>query len=1072
MYSYTTDYHWPTFNLNGTVVGEGDWTESTGSGFGPFGFGYSVIYEQNTCMMHDNYGKANPNNPNELKCVKNPRDCVDGLSFSIWEKIDFDENIMVDYKKSGEMPRRYVMSTGAQYDREVAVAWPGFAIYHQGVDLVAVVSTGEEVYEVRVTGQIFNATWNNIGIRFKQPNLTDHATPIEKLGGLELYVNLERVGHVLLPEFTEAGTTQFRNISDAQINKADPPVIMIGCHWDHQLDSGEGDFMGYSNAEFDEIALWTRQLVVNKTHDETVYFFGGKGAGLENVNTDLVKTLLKTVNLANEEEQVMANELLSKWLLDPVTFPPEIPTRTSPKDGNTLEGGASDTQTTTPMPADGSADGADPVKDETEDARLILALQALMTSMMNVDDVRGIHSPRSVENRFPIAVVAAKIIEGLRENVAKWQAVYKQHKNEEGVPKTMRQLQIYMLAWVKTANTSSETRTPFFDPETNSMNGVMSGEDFAQYADKVPPEIYKEKIRMQYPNYAGLEWKPLTLSWNNPKDSWSVPTGMYKDQEACRDKPVAIVSTIYNQLSAVYPRRRNPALIRGNDWRIDARIIVVSVAGCVDPSDFDDADLDAADLCHPNVEYMKDNPVKYTLWHKEPGPARIASRHLTSTWFSDSDYTGIEVRHCVWWNEGFGPLGAWDANGCKLITTNADMTECECQNFGAYTVVAEMTQPIENGDDCLILMIIKYVGIGFSICLLLLMVMVTILSKYVWDMFHVVRIHIAICWMFAISLHVVSDLDSIRSNPTANLLVGFIMMYFYTASAMWTVCESHATFKAFTGGIISGRTKIYFPFGYGTPVIPLGVLFLVYHDDLGIDPRCFVGWNDYAKIVYLSYNGAVCLVAVVFALIILFNMAKPQTKRRNVVADLTSQARGLVAVCFLKSIFWAIAAFVYLHNEEGDMADPYCYFCVLLGWFGVILFLLLGLGSKKFRYGLKSEKKLKEELMSDIIVSNQADLVDIEEDSGSVQNTILEDDFDTVSQVSKQPTLHDDPESGLSAENSDEEAAEEEEDNNEDDAPAEDAPEESEAPTDETPEDDAPKDEDPTDEVPSEEAIP
>ena len=178
-------------------------------------------------------------------------------------------------------------------------------------------------------------------------------------------------------------------------------------------------------------------------------------------------------------------------------------------------------------------------------------------------------------------------------------------------------------------------------------------------------------------------------------------------------------------------------------------------------------------------------------------------------------------------------------------------------------------------------------------------------------------------------------------------------------SAFLPALAALSTFKAFTAGIISGRTKVYFPFVYGTPVIPLGVLFLVYHDDLGIDPRCFVAWNDYAKMVYLGYNLVVCLGGVVFALIILFNMARPQTKRRNVVGDLNSQARGLVAVCFLKLLFWLAASATYLHDEEGDFPDPYCYFCIAIGWFGVVLFLLLGLGSKKFRYGLKSEKKLK-----------------------------------------------------------------------------------------------------------------
>ncbi len=47
------------------------------------------------------------------------------------------------------------------------VSYPGLALYHQGMDLVAVVSTGEDVWRLRVTGPLKNQTWNNIGIRWE-----------------------------------------------------------------------------------------------------------------------------------------------------------------------------------------------------------------------------------------------------------------------------------------------------------------------------------------------------------------------------------------------------------------------------------------------------------------------------------------------------------------------------------------------------------------------------------------------------------------------------------------------------------------------------------------------------------------------------------------------------------------------------------------------------------------------------------------------------------------------------------------------------------------------------------------
>ena len=84
-----------------------------------------------------------------------------------------------------------------------STAYPGFAVYHEGPNLVAVVSTGEEVWHLSVTGIIMNRTWVNIGITWNKPNLDDTTLPVEKLGGLEMYINQEKVGSTLLPEFTD-----------------------------------------------------------------------------------------------------------------------------------------------------------------------------------------------------------------------------------------------------------------------------------------------------------------------------------------------------------------------------------------------------------------------------------------------------------------------------------------------------------------------------------------------------------------------------------------------------------------------------------------------------------------------------------------------------------------------------------------------------------------------------------------------------------------------------------------------------------------------------------------------------
>lgn len=393
---------------------------------------------------------------------------------------------------------------------------------------------------------------------------------------------------------------------------------------------------------------------------------------------------------------------------------------------------------------------------------------------------------------------------------------------------------------------------------------------------------------------------------------------------------------------------------------MDTKVVSVAVGVNVDPVDYDEEDLDDVAQCMPDPHYMKHNPIRAHLYHFTPGKARL-TRRILATWFSEQDRKvgEIEVRHCVYWNENFGTNGAWDTTGCNLVETDANKTKCECEAIGSMAVILERSEEIDIVDDCSIMMAIKYVGIVISCLVLLAQVLVTVGSKYVWDMFHVLRMHVAINWICGVILHVITDMDEVRDDPVSNLAIGFLMMYFFTASATWVMLEAQCTFKAFTSGIISGRTKVYFPFGYGTPFIPLGILFLMYNDDLGIDPRCFVAWNDNAKLLYLGYNLGVCAMAVIYAIIIIFNIAKPQTKRRNVVSDLTSQAKGTVAACFAILFFWIFATVAYMHNQESDFRDPYCAFALCLGWFGLLLFIFLAACSQKFRYGIRGKKTVR-----------------------------------------------------------------------------------------------------------------
>ena len=81
------------------------------------------------CLIHSNWFKEDD------ACAKNPRDCENGLTVSIWEKNTIEniygDNLVLAETDPEKLETKYLVSSGAFFDRETAYAIPGFAIYRR-----------------------------------------------------------------------------------------------------------------------------------------------------------------------------------------------------------------------------------------------------------------------------------------------------------------------------------------------------------------------------------------------------------------------------------------------------------------------------------------------------------------------------------------------------------------------------------------------------------------------------------------------------------------------------------------------------------------------------------------------------------------------------------------------------------------------------------------------------------------------------------------------------------------------------------------------------------------------------
>ena len=106
-----------------------------------------------------------------------------------------------------------------------------------------------------------------------------------------MYVNAEKVGHAIKPELRpvvdeavdppERSWTERPTLDPVYTERTwryvatEPPVAMIGCH----RNSDDQTFRDFARpgTNFDELAMWTRKLQVNRTHNEILYFTAGYG---------------------------------------------------------------------------------------------------------------------------------------------------------------------------------------------------------------------------------------------------------------------------------------------------------------------------------------------------------------------------------------------------------------------------------------------------------------------------------------------------------------------------------------------------------------------------------------------------------------------------------------------------------------------------------------------------------------------------------------------------------------------------------------------------------------------------
>ena len=232
------------------------------------------------------------------------------------------------------------------------------------------------------------------------------------------------------------------------------------------------------------------------------------------------------------------------------------------------------------------------------------------------------------------------------------------------------------------------------------------------------------------------------------------------------------------------------------------------------------------------------------------------------------------------------------------------------------------------------------------------------------------RLNTGIAYWMALLFHFISEAKAIQEDRHANAAISSLILFFYLSGSYFQLMEAFAEFRAITAGIIGGKTMAYIPIGWGMGFIGLGVTWFLHGGDIGTDPDVFIGWENETKMPFFYLNYLALWTGLAFSAVVLLNGSAPQTRKEDVVEDLQVQGQGLAITNFFFVMVWLFAYPAYIKFKNEEMRDFYPVFTLFNAWMGLIIFVFLGLSSKRFRYvlskwwarckGEKKEKKYKE----------------------------------------------------------------------------------------------------------------
>ncbi|XP_043550681.1 adhesion G protein-coupled receptor E1-like isoform X3 [Chiloscyllium plagiosum] len=241
------------------------------------------------------------------------------------------------------------------------------------------------------------------------------------------------------------------------------------------------------------------------------------------------------------------------------------------------------------------------------------------------------------------------------------------------------------------------------------------------------------------------------------------------------------------------------------------------------------------------------------------------------------------------------------------------------------------------------LSLISYVGISISLVCLVISFLTFLICRTIQGTRTTIHAHLCLCLFLAELLFLVG-ISQTSNQLVCAIIAGFLHYFFLTVFA-WMCLEGIQLYlmvvKVFNAGCL--RKRHILPFGYGLPLLVVGISAAVRHEGYGTSKHC---WLSLDKHFLWSFLGPVCaiiMINIVFYCITLVKLAKKMSSIQKDAPKLKmfrSFTVTAIAQLFLLGCTWIFGIF-HFQKETITMAYIFTIINSLQGAFIFILHCLL-----------------------------------------------------------------------------------------------------------------------------------